>query len=271
MEADEVGDWFRGSLGGNALFYSEDRLVGVVWAWPLSGVGTAWMLWEPSLINREVMDHMLGWVGESLNRMGVSGDVAIRAGLEGSYAHRTLRSLLPEPIREESWGTLMIYCGGQGFHPTPPRYSIRRAWPEDASDVAKLLNTAFSGYEWWRYLGSEEIAGRLRRDGVTSYVVVDESGGIVGYVDGESFEALDGGLTFYVGFLAVNPAHQGRGLGKALMERVLGSALRLRTSRILIDSAKGLEGFYEGLGFTPHQRWMIVRKPAWVSSPIHKE
>jgi GNAT superfamily N-acetyltransferase len=79
----------------------------------------------------------------------------------------------------------------------------------------------------------------------------------------------DGRLVFYIQDLVVEPERQGRGLGAALMERLMASILSRAAPRAYIGlmAAVGKEGFYERFGFLrrPNERYgcgMIRFAPA---------
>ncbi|WP_194840473.1 GNAT family N-acetyltransferase [Hyperthermus butylicus] len=99
------------------------------------------------------------------------------------------------------------------------------------------------------------------RGNVICYVALDNTGNVVGYVDASIYEALDGGRTADMGLLAIDPEHQGKGLGKALMGTVVGALSRLGVRRIVLDSVSCLERFYSRFGFREYRRWVTIRTP----------
>jgi GNAT superfamily N-acetyltransferase len=79
-------------------------------------------------------------------------------------------------------------------------------------------------------------------------VVVARAAGdprVVGFVNLIS----DGVLTGFVPWLEVRPEHQGRGVGTALMRRVLEHTADLYSVDLLCDAP--LQPYYERLGMTP--------------------
>jgi GNAT superfamily N-acetyltransferase len=57
----------------------------------------------------------------------------------------------------------------------------------------------------------------------------------------------DGVDCAYIADVAVHPDHQGRGLGKAIIRRLVAQAEGHK--KIILYANPGTEGFYEGLGF----------------------
>lgn len=66
----------------------------------------------------------------------------------------------------------------------------------------------------------------------------------------------DGAMYWYIQDVAVMPAYQGRGIGKAIVMRLISYAeansLPGSKASIGLIAAKGKEPFYEKLGFTKH-------------------
>ena len=61
----------------------------------------------------------------------------------------------------------------------------------------------------------------------------------------------DGGMVFYIQDVIVEPSYQGRGIGKRLMDRVMGYVRRHAVEHTIVGlmAAKGKEEFYEHYGF----------------------
>ena len=65
----------------------------------------------------------------------------------------------------------------------------------------------------------------------------------------------------YIADVAVHPEHQGRGLGKAIIRRLV--ALARGHKKIILYANPGTEGFYRGLGFLRMNTAMAIwRDPA---------
>ena len=63
----------------------------------------------------------------------------------------------------------------------------------------------------------------------------------------------DGVTYFYVQDVAVLPSHQGRGIGRALLQRLLDRVARTApaTAFVGLFSTEAAVGLYRGQGFTP--------------------
>jgi GNAT superfamily N-acetyltransferase len=85
-------------------------------------------------------------------------------------------------------------------------------------------------------------AGRLARRSLT-WVGAFEDGGLVGFA-----QVLREDPPILVD-VAVHPDHQGRGIGKTVVEAVVGEAFATGCEAITTDHEPHLTGFYERCGF----------------------
>jgi GNAT superfamily N-acetyltransferase len=60
----------------------------------------------------------------------------------------------------------------------------------------------------------------------------------------------------YIADVAVHPDHQGRGLGRAIIERLVAAAAGHK--KIILYANPGAEGFYARLGFLPMNTAMAI-------------
>ncbi len=88
--------------------------------------------------------------------------------------------------------------------------------------------------------------------------VAQRTGQVVGFVNAIS----DGVLSAYLPLLEVLPAYRGRGIGSALMRRMMQGLAGLYM--VDLTSTAGKEGFYQQLGMTPASS-MILRNYAMQS------
>ena len=86
-------------------------------------------------------------------------------------------------------------------------------------------------------------------------------GKIAGFILGTSM-LFHYGRVFEINDLAVDPAFQGRGIAKTLLERCLSEMKRRGMARVnLITEAEGfLPGFYEKYGFSREDRVILMGK-----------
>ncbi|MDR1693554.1 MAG: GNAT family N-acetyltransferase [Oscillospiraceae bacterium] len=111
-----------------------------------------------------------------------------------------------------------------------------------AEDCAKLRASA-----GWREVHPDQLRAGLRS---SAFIVAAQDGGST---VGMARLIYDGGYVAFIVDVLVLPQYQGRGIGKAMMERVLRNLRdRLKdgyTIQVDLMSAKGKEGFYEKFGF----------------------
>jgi GNAT superfamily N-acetyltransferase len=112
--------------------------------------------------------------------------------------------------------------------PTPADYNRLRqkvAWGEyDESVIAAALPRSLYAVCAW---AGEELVGMAR---------------VIG----------DGGLVYYIQDLIVLPEHQGRGIGSAMMARLMAYVAAHASPNTIVGlmAARGKEPFYERYGFT---------------------
>ncbi len=178
----------------------------------------------------------------------------------------------------------------------PADISIRPATPEDADDLARLINYAGEGMplHFWRSMaapGEDAWAvGRaraLRDKGAFSWrnAWIYELGGIVAstlvtYRIGEHPEPIDPATvpapfvpllelenlalgTQYVNVLATYPAFRGNGLGSTLLDTAAGIAGDTPLSIIVSDGNTGARRLYERHGFRTAAERPIAGMPGW--------
>ena len=130
---------------------------------------------------------------------------------------------------------------------------IRPATMGHVSRYGEIYAAAFSGEPWndaWSPADAE-IHVRELLESKTSYgLEYVEDGMVIGFLVGTSM-LFHYGRTFEINDLAVDPAYQGRGIAKQLVERCKRDMVEQGIVGIhLITSADGfLPEFYERLGF----------------------
>ena len=149
----------------------------------------------------------------------------------------------------------------------PPRYpgsvDIRPVVPEEYAQAGQVTAAAYRGFvsspeDWNGYLGRlADIAGRADRTLVLAAV---DDGRVLGTVTVETDERVPGSRDrppldpdeVHVRMLGVDPGHQGRGIGRALMDAVVAEARKLGRTRITLDTTEAMvaaQRLYESMGF----------------------
>jgi GNAT superfamily N-acetyltransferase len=155
--------------------------------------------------------------------------------------------------------------------PSVPR--VRPMRDDEAPRVGALTLAAYDAYGDLRGSYRRALADpRLRRDGCTAILVADLGDAVVGTItfllpddaqwEGRPQPAGDAGLKI----LAVDPAHEGRGAGRALVEACLARAREDGRRRMVATSMEWMtraHRLYERLGFVRHHD-LDVRFPSGV-------
>ena len=145
---------------------------------------------------------------------------------------------------------------------------MRAATLEDLSELVRVINAAYAA-EAFCIEGDRVDAGEVRRlmEGGT-FLVLPGAGD---RLQGSVFVRREGAWRWYLGLLAVDPALQGRGLGRALVEAAAdhGRAAGGKVLDLTVVSArKELFGFYARLGFAANDV-LPFRAPEKLKEPCH--
>jgi ribosomal protein S18 acetylase RimI-like enzyme len=225
-----------GSQVSDLLWWEDGRLLGFVGLYAFGGPV-----------------ELAGMVAPTARRRGI-GTALLLAGLDASRGLAPGQILLVVPrgsaggkaLAQRHGGVLehsehaLVLLGEPEDGPSDPRVTLRRAGPDDAAVVGRLLEDAFGhpATGLAELLGSDE----------ERTLVVELDGAPVGTVR----LTADGEQAGVYGF-AVDPAHQGRGIGRDVLRRVC-RLLRADGARrvgleVATDNDRAL-GLYTSLGFT---------------------
>ncbi len=105
---------------------------------------------------------------------------------------------------------------------------------------------------------SREGIARGLPNSLFAVVAVDPAGETVGM----GRVVGDGGSVYHVCDMAVHPDHQGRGIGTAVMEALLGFVRQDAPPRAYVTLMADVDGFYEQFGFEetrPASKGMFLR------------
>lgn len=124
--------------------------------------------------------------------------------------------------------------------------------------TADRLHGFFVG---WLHPPSPETHLRLLAESDHIVLALEEdTGQVVGFITAIS----DGVLSAYIPFLEVLPAYQGQGIGRELVQRMLGKLHGLYMVDLLCDP--DLQPFYARLGMRPASG-MMLRDYNWQAGP----
>ena len=153
--------------------------------------------------------------------------------------------------------------------------SIRTATPEEASDLARIINEAFVVEAFFKIgdrTSADEIAGMMNAGG--EFLVLDNVEPGTGTGTGTPIGCVflkEAGDRAYFGMLSVTPAHQGRNLGRRLIEAVEARA-RERGCRAMdihiVNLREELFPYYRGLGYQ-ETGTLPFSEPDRASRPCH--
>ena len=219
------------------LWWEEDRLVGFIGLYAFT----------PDVI------ELAGMVAPGWRRRGI-GTALLQAALSGCQQHGCQKALLVVPRSSAAGKKLALRYAGEFVHsehalvlagaphrqPSQTRISLRRATPEDAVEISRILETAFGR-------PAPGLSERLGQE-QEGTLVVESGGSTVGTVR-LTRHGEDAGI---YGF-AVDPVWQGQGIGRAVLRRAC-QQLRDEGARrigleVAVDNERAL-GLYTSIGFT---------------------
>ena len=125
---------------------------------------------------------------------------------------------------------------------------------EDAQEVAEICKVAL-GYD----INVESVKRQIekltndKKQHIINGYEDENTSKIIGFVHAQMYESFYSDLGLNILGLAVNPAFQGRGIGKKLVRRLEQYAVENRISFIRLNSALKREdahNFYEHIGYT---------------------
>lgn len=125
--------------------------------------------------------------------------------------------------------------------------TIRPETPSDEEAIERVTRCAFLSHPY-SHQTEQFIIRALRADHALSVsLVAEEAGSVVGHVALSPVSISDGAAGWYgLGPISVEPERQGRGIGRALMERGLAELRRLGANGCVLV---GEPAFYSHFGF----------------------
>jgi len=199
--------------------------------------------------------ELAGMVDPAARRRGIATallDIALRLCRDRGY-HKALlvtsRASSPgrgfalnrgAALEHSEYALVLLEAPTDG--PTDPKVTIRTATPDDAPEVSRLLTAAFG-------VPQSDVMD-LQASEASSTLVVELAGSAVGTLrltrEGDQSAGIYG--------FAVDPARQGRGIGRDILRRVCHQLRDEGARRIGLEVAVDNEhalGLYTSLGFAP--------------------
>ena len=256
--------WFNPEELG--LVFLDDKLIGLAFSRysEVTLTGYLGMCVRPYLstyLIKDVIKTILSWCRYNLEVRGGRGIVEVGGWDKNGFFYRLIKDVIsPIPYMEDYRATLMVFKGFSFTPKVPKGYRIREGSINDLPHIVRVYNEAFSVYDWVRPWSLNDALRFYRKFSPLLYVAEDmNTGELVGYVDAFTFKALDGKETGVIATLAVKPKHQRKGLGKALMAKIINRLSKIGIKRLYLDGVKGLERLYDKLGFREYTRWTIFK------------
>jgi GNAT superfamily N-acetyltransferase len=143
---------------------------------------------------------------------------------------------------------------------------IRPASPTDVAEIARLIR-ALAEYEKLAHAVTlDEAALGEHLFGARRYaeaLLAEEDGRVVGFaLFFHNYSTFVGSPGIYLEDLFVEPAHRGRGQGKALLVELARIAIQRGCGRLewsVLDWNEPAIGFYRSLGARPMEEWTVFR------------
>jgi ribosomal protein S18 acetylase RimI-like enzyme len=221
------------------LWWEGDRLLGFLGLYGFAGstIEIAGMV-DPSARRRGIATALLA-AAMPICRSG-GYDRALLVTPRGSAAGRAL-AVGAGAVPDHSEYALVL-PGAPTDGPSDPAITMRAATPADASDLSRLLAAAFGE------VSPSDLLGHRQADAEPT-LIVELDGRAVGTVRVHR----DADTAGVYGF-AVDPAWQGRGIGRDVLRRVCrqlrAAGVRRIGLEVEIDNDRAL-GLYTSLGFVP--------------------
>lgn len=140
-------------------------------------------------------------------------------------------------------------------------YILREERPGDAAEIHDLVRRAFIGRPYAD--GDEQdVVDRLREDGdLLLSLVAEQDGTIIGQITYSPALLVNGDQGWVVlGPVAVDPDHQGRGIGRALIEK--GEAI-MRERGMAGITVLGNPAIYGRFGFAQNTPMWLAGELGW--------
>jgi len=128
------------------------------------------------------------------------------------------------------------------------RVEIREERSSDVKAIGEVIDSAFSGMSYADGDEAELVEALRSHDSLSVSLVAELEGTIVGQIAFSPAQVSGGAAGWYaLGPVAVLPAHQGGGIGSALIRSGLQAVIELGASGCILT---GAPAYYSRFGFT---------------------
>lgn len=125
--------------------------------------------------------------------------------------------------------------------------TIRPETPSDEAAIERVTRRAFLGHPYSHQTEQFIIRSLRANHALAVSLVADEAGRVVGHIAFSPVTISDGSIGWYgLGPISVDPEWQGRGVGRALMERGIAALHRIGANGCVLV---GEPAFYVRFGF----------------------
>ncbi len=226
----------------------------------------------PAPVTRSLGDWLLraagGFTGRANSALAV-GDpgCAIPEALDEVRRFAAQHGVTPraQVVQTTPWEAAVERAGWAVDDPDPVSVQVARlpAVADRATAGGDVEVADAPGPDWWRLVAATTQPGEAQRAVLL--------GGVVGFglarVDGEVVGAVRAALVdewVHLARLAIDPAHHGRGLGRALTVAACGWAQQRGARHAVLQVLRAntaADRLYAGLGFTEHHRYRYWAPP----------
>ncbi|WP_375478227.1 GNAT family N-acetyltransferase [uncultured Jatrophihabitans sp.] len=226
-----------GSRPSDFLWVVDDRLVGFLGVYSFGDRAELAGMVDPDFRRKGVGGRLLDAAADECRSRGLGNVLVIvpRPSAAGAALARGRGGSLDHAEHA------LVLSGEPADGPTDPAVTTRAAAPDDAGEVARLLE---AGFGW----APDDVAGKM--SGFGSWTLLVERGT---RAIGTLRLSEDGEFGFVHGFV-IDPVEQGRGIGRDVLRRACRELRGRGLSRVALEVAVENEralGLYTSIGFQP--------------------
>jgi ribosomal-protein-alanine acetyltransferase len=142
-------------------------------------------------------------------------------------------------------------------------YQIRVARESDLDQIMQIEKASFGSDSWSKPNMKSELLARH-----TTYLVADENNEVIGYA---GLSKLASSTTADIQTIAVSDSHRGLGIGRALIQNLLGYAKEQKAKEVFLEVREDKpipQSLYKSLGFLTIDRRENYYQPDGVAAIV---